>query len=329
MIVYENAPEPAVRSGEFDLAGRRVAVRAVPYAGEAGVSRWRFDPLDRRFVSRPPRGAIAVGPHDPGAWAAALARMQPGTVLVGPGDPAEEIRGAYRAAADGAAAAGRGVYLLEPSPAGLPEGPPEAFIPLFVALPDAPPEGLEGALGRGFAAGCLLPLIPGWTAAPEMIEKTVSTLARSGASFVAGIVPAQDGQARRKIVEARAELDPGVPDDFFENVHHGDWSGEAEAARMLLRQACAARGLASLAPRPLGRGEPAVNSAAAGRLEEKADTLSAREEHRASLLHAAARWIDEWGRDLAPIVKEGNFRKIFPFGEDLAGEAEEALRGGP
>ncbi|HYR46610.1 MAG TPA: hypothetical protein VER78_06355, partial [Thermoanaerobaculia bacterium] len=60
--------------------------------------------------------------------------------------------------------------------------------------------------------------------------------------------------------------------------------------------------------------------------EERADALFGRDEHRASLLHAAARWIDESGRDLAPIVAEGNFRKIFPFVEEVAREAEAAFR---
>ena len=77
-------------------------------------------------------------------------------------------------------------------------------------------------------------------------------------------------------------------------------------------------------PRPVGLHEPAANAAAAARLEEKAQA-SSENEHRAALLHAAARWIDESGRDLAPIAREGNLPKVFPFGADLAREAEEAL----
>jgi len=46
------------------------------------------------------------------------------------------------------------------------------------------------------------------------------------------------------------------------------------------------------------------------------------------LLRAAVRWIDERGRDLKPIVAEGNFRKIFPFGAEIAGDVERALGGG-
>ena len=78
--------------------------------------------------------------------------------------------------------------------------------------------------------------------------------------------------------------------------------------------------------RPVGRLEPAANARAARQLEDRAEALFAQNEHRASLLHAAARWIEESGRDLAPIVAEGNFRRIFPFEDEIAGDAEAAFR---
>ena len=91
-----------------------------------------------------------------------------------------------------------------------------------------------------------------------------------------------------------------------------------------------ARGRASRPFRaePVGLRESAKNAAAAARLEERAQAAH-RDEHRAALLHAAARWIDESGRDLAAIAREGNFGKVFPFGEDIAREAEDALLTGP
>ena len=49
------------------------------------------------------------------------------------------------------------------------------------------------------------------------------------------------------------------------------------------------------------------------------------DEHRSALLHAAARWIDESGRDLRAVLAEGNFRKVFPFAPEVAAEAEKAL----
>jgi hypothetical protein len=326
MIVYESAPEPLVRAGELDLAGRRVAARATPYAGEIGAPRWRFDPIARRFVGRPQEGIVAAGPSDPESWRAALLRAPAGAVLVGPDDAAEPVRGAYRAAAQGAALAGRGVYLLDPAAATLPEESLSDFVALFAMLPRSPiPEALELAARRGLTAGVLFPLIPGWTAEPEELEATLEEAAQAGARFAAGVSPAEDGQARRSLVEARAAIEPDAPEDFFERIHHADWSGALARAQLSLAQACARRGIASLPPRPIGPGEPRANAAAAGHLEEKAEELSARDEHRASLLHAAARWIDEFGRDLTPILEEGNFRKIFPFGEELAREAEEAF----
>ena len=36
--------------------------------------------------------------------------------------------------------------------------------------------------------------------------------------------------------------------------------------------------------------------------------------------------MDESGRDLATVASEGNFRKVFPFGGDVADAAESALR---
>ena len=97
-----------------------------------------------------------------------------------------------------------------------------------------------------------------------------------------------------------------------------------DVAIRLFRLEAARRGLATLPTRPVGRGEPSGNSAAAARLEEIAQDSGA-DEHRTALLYAAARWIDESGRDLSLVVREGNFRKVFPFGA-LAAEAEAAFR---
>ncbi|MGH9368338.1 MAG: hypothetical protein ACRD3M_11755, partial [Thermoanaerobaculia bacterium] len=49
------------------------------------------------------------------------------------------------------------------------------------------------------------------------------------------------------------------------------------------------------------------------------------DEHRAALLRAAVRWIDEFSRDLRPVAAEGNLRKILPFSPDIAVEVEAAL----
>jgi hypothetical protein len=327
VIVFENAPQPCVRAGEFDLAGRRVTARAFPYGGASASAPWSFDPIERLFHLPAAQSRIEVGPHDPEAWRDALARNPAGSVAIGAGHCAEEIRGAYRAAAQGAAGAGRGVFLLDPPASGLPPEPSEAFVAAFVMLPGHPaPEGLAGARERGFLAGVIVPLVPGWTCEVPALQDLIGRAEESGARFVAGVPAAEDGPGRRAVVEVRARLEPESPDEFFERVHHRDGRAETEDARARIREACGGRALSFGMPRPVGHLEPAANARAARQLEDKAEALFAQNEHRASLLHAAARWIEESGRDLAPIVVEGNFRKIFPFEDEIAREAEAAFR---
>lgn len=326
MILFERSATPSVRSGEFEVASRRIAARAFPYAGEVGPSRFRFDPVERRFLSRAADGTVLAGPHEAGAWRTALLRGPSGPVLVGPCSTGEEIQGAYLAAAEGARSSGRAVYLLDPEPSGLPEKPGAVFTALFVRFPglQASNEALEAALARGIPSGWIFPFVPGWTAEPDAVEDLVANAAAVGASFLSLLPLADDGQSRRLAVEAASAAAPERAEGFFERVHHGGSPAELRQARDRFREACAREGLELVPPRPVGLHEPAANAAAAARLEEKAQA-SSENEHRAALLHAAARWIDESGRDLAPIAREGNLPKVFPFGADLAREAEEAL----
>ena len=108
-------------------------------------------------------------------------------------------------------------------------------------------------------------------------------------------------------------------------MHHGDWFSRIGDRLAEARAAAARHGLAALPPRPGGGRGRSGNASAAARLEELADRLEA-DEHRSALLYAAVRWIDDSRRDLAAVAREGNFRKVFPFGPDIAGEAEAALR---
>jgi hypothetical protein len=330
MIEYENASSAPVRCVESEVAGRRIAAHALPYSGEAGAPPFRFDPLERRVVERRASGRVAVGPAASRIWAAAFGRCPAGPVLVGPGSPVEEIRGAFEAAAEGAALAGRAAYLLDPDPAGFPEEPRSAFVSLFAWIPggEARDHRLDAALARSVVAGALLPVIPGWTDQPEFLERWFDNLGETGARFAAPVVVPGGGEDRRVLVEARARVDPASADRFFEKVHHCDWAASVNEGLRRFRAEAARRRIATLPPRPVGAGEPPGNSAAAARLEERAAMLD-EDEHRSALLHAAARWIDESRRDLAAVVREGNFGKVFPFGA-LAAEAEAAFRtGGP
>lgn len=328
MIVYETAAGPSVRAGELLLAGRRLAGRLFPYGADAADAAFRFDPAERRFHFRRLEATVPVGPSDPRPWTEALSRVPPGPVLVGPCAGAEEVRGAFRAAADAALGQGRPVYLLDPEPAGLPEraGPAAVILCSWRAgRPEAAFPGLAAARAAGLRSAALFPYLPGWTGEAAAVEALVAAAADGGAEAITALAPSADGEGRRAIVEARSVAEPGQDERFFELVHHGDWAARLPDSLRRVREAAARRGLASLPPRPVGAREAASNAAASARLEELAE-LSGAGDHRVALLHAAVRFIDESGRDLASVEREGNFGRIFPFGEEIAKEAAAALR---
>jgi hypothetical protein len=325
MIVYESAASPSVRAGEAILGGRRIAGRLFPYGPETGSV--RFDPIDRRFVFPREDVVLRPGPARPENWREALSRIPPGPVLIGPSAEAEPVWGSGLAAAEAALEAGRPVFLLDPAPESLPEGMEDAVV-LCSWRPGNPARafpGLERARAAGAACAAVFPLIPGWTAENDAIEALADTAARGGAAALTALLPATDGEGRRDIVAARSRFEPEEGDRFFEVIHHGDWP-ERQAGRVAAaRKAATDRGLGVLPPRPAGGSEPAGNRTAAARLEERAE-LSDPGEHRAALLYAAIRWIDEFPRDLSAVAREGNFRKVFPFDGEVGGWAEAALR---
>ena len=328
MIVYEAAASPSVRAGELLLGGRRLAGRLFPYGADSADAAFRFDPVERRFLFRRPEATVPVGPSDPRSWAEALSRVPPGPVLIGPCAAAEEVRGAFRAAADAALGQGRPVYLLDPDPAGLPEIAGPAAVVLYSWRAGRPEEafpGLAAARAAGFRCAALFPYLPGWTGEPDSVDALVAAAADAGAEALTALAPSTDGEGRRAIVEARAVAQAGEDGRFFEVVHHGDWAARLPESLRRVREVAGRRGLASLPPRPIGAREAGANAAASARLEELAE-LSVAGDHRIALLHAAVRFIDESGRDLASVEREGNFGRIFPFGEEIAKEAAAALR---
>ena len=330
MIVYEGTGVPAVRVGEALLAGRRIAGRLAPWGFEtAGL---RFDPLDRRFVFPREQPSPRPGPSLVDAWREAASRIPPGPVLVGPpaaeGGGAEPLWGAGRAAAEGAIEAGRPVFLLDPEPEALPSGASAVAVIVCSWRPGRPElafPGLARFRDSAVPRAALFPLIPGWTAEDEAIRALADAAARLGAVSLTGIVPAADGEGRRAIVDARARVEPEQADRFFEVIHHGDWPDRLADRQAAVREVGASRGLLAMPPRPAGRREARGNSEAAARLEERADAPDTGE-HRAALLHAAVRWIDESSRDLSAVAREGNFRKVFPFDGQVGDWAETALR---
>jgi hypothetical protein len=331
VIVYEPAASAAARIGETVVAGRRLAGRLLPYGLDPIGPSFRFDPVERCFKNGRPDTIVLAGPADPEAWREALARIPEGPVLIGPCAPAEEVRGAFRAAAEAAIASGRAVYLLDPEPAGLPVAAGGAAVVLCSWRPGraaAAFPGLAEAHAAGLRAAALVPLLPGWTAEPEELGALIAAARAGGAASLSAIVPASDGPGRRAIVAAREAASGGAADRFFDLIHHGDWPSQMSRRVSAFQSACTAAGLSLLPPRAIGRGTPPGNVRAAARLEELAET-SDRGDHHAALLHAAVRWIDEAPRDLAAVAREGNFRKVFPFPEDIRDEAEAALAAAP
>ena len=328
MIVFEPAA-PLSRVGEAVVGGRRVAGRLLPYGAEAGGRPLRFDPVDRRFVFGKPDLTIPVGPCDPGPWIDALTRVPSGPVLIGPCSWAEPVRGAFRAAAEAALSSGRPVYLLDPEPGAVPDGAGHAAVVLCSWRPGRPEAafpGLAPARAAGLTCAALFPFLPGWTGEADAVEALVAVAKAGGAASVTALAPSADGEGRRGIVEARSVAEPAEGERFFDLVHHGDWSERLADRLEEVRKVVTRHGLAPMPPRPVGRLERPGNAAAAARLEELAERLE-KDEHRAALLHAAVRWIDESRRDLSAVAREGNFRRIFPFSGEIAAEAESALQG--
>lgn len=331
MILYEEGPGPSLRSGELELGGRRIAARAFACSAEIGPPRFRFDPFERRFVPRRTSGVLAVGPSVAAAWASAFARMPPGPVVVEGGCQEEEVRGSYLAAAEGALDSGRGAYLLDPPASGLPRGaaPAEARasrVAVFTWSPGATgPDSdcIEAARRCGIPSGVAWPVIPGWTAALEFVGPYLAAARAAGASFAVAIAPHGTPEFRRLAVEARAAVEPAAAESFFDTMHHSPWEAAEAAALETAAAALKTLGLAPLPPRPAAPSEPVGNWRAASRLEEAARGMT--DEHRAARLQAAVRWIDSCGRDLSTIQREGNFARAFPFGQELAREAESAL----
>ena len=325
MIVYEAASAAAVRVGEALLAGRRIAARMAPYGFETTAV--RFDPVERRFLLPREEPVPRPGPWRTGEWREALSRIPSGPVLIGPFAAAESIWGSGRAAAEAALEAGRPAYLLDPPVEAVPSGAGRAVVLLCswrpgrasLAFPD-----LERLRGKGSPCAVLVPLVPGWTSEEETFSALADLAAREGAASLTGLVPAADGAGRRAIVEARSRYVPEDADRFFEVIHHGDWPDRLAPSIAAARKAASDRGLAVLPPRPGSRGTPEGNRSAAARLEERAELFDPGE-HRAALLHAAVRWIDESQRDLAAVRREGNFRKVFPFDGETREWAESAL----
>ena len=327
MIVYEAAAAPSVRAGELLLGGRRLAGRLFPYGADAADAAFRFDPVERRFLFRRPEATVPVGPSDPRPWTEALSRVPPGPVLVGPCAAAKKSAALIGPRRRRPSGQGRPVYLLDPEPAGLPPtrpeprpwscAPGERGGPKRLSRPggrrarpdfDARPSSRISPAGRGSRAPWRRSSPPPPTPVPKPDGPGAHDRRRGTPGHRPG-APAASPRGRRAILRARPPWRLGGAAPGFSPASPGGGRPPRPG----------------LAPAPsLGAREAGANAAASARLEELAE-LSGAGDHRIALLHAAVRFIDESGRDLASVEREGNFG-LFPFGEEIAKEAAAALR---
>ena len=305
MIEYVEARTlPSARSNRTSRDGASRPTRA---DGGGAAGRRSASTSRGRLVARR-AAAVSVAPAT-GPWAGS-SHVSGGAVLSGPGSaarsgalgPPRGRRGPSRAS----------VYLLDPDPPQFRESSGALFTAVHPGRRTRP-DGDELATGlpgtrRRIPAGVLLRSSRAGPTTPGLVT-LVDGVATAEAGFAAA-VPAKTAAARerRLLVEASIAV-RSTSRTLFEKVHHSDWTSALRDGLRRFRAEAARRGLPAIPPRPVGAGEPAGNSWAAARLEERAVTQE-NDEHRAALLHAAARWIDESGRDLAPVVREGTSASI-------------------
>ncbi len=307
MIVYSGAAPPLVRRGEFHpIAGARARIRAMPYPAfePPGGDPWRGSYRRREETT------VAPGAGSADAWEEAMRNAPAGKVLVGPVPPAELVYGSAAAAVAAARRLGRSAILFETSrrePDEIPAGKDLARVVLWDgALPTAE---FWRAFRGGASAGVALPLIPGWTGDEDFLVELFERAAEAGAAFAAGFALSGDGPSRAAIHADFAERHPDRADAFFDAIHHRDWDAGTRQAAARFRAAAAIAGLPDRTPLLVGGGDHEANARLIDAFEEEARRG---EEPRSSALLAAARRVEDFGRDVADLEREGNLRLLWP-----------------
>ncbi|MGH9440802.1 MAG: hypothetical protein ACRD16_00850 [Thermoanaerobaculia bacterium] len=306
MIVYANGPA-AGRRGEFaPLPGVRSRVRAIPYPGLElpGADLWRGGYLRERKDTE-----VLAGPDSAEAWREVFAGAPPGCVLIGPVADVEPVYGAARAALAAAREAGRGAVIVDDrcEPDRLCDGPD--VVRILVWRSEEGAGFWERAAGgrRGGKSGVALPLIPGWTGEPSFVRDFLARARSAGLDFVAPLEIDPDGHSRAAIHADFTERFPGDADSFFDRLHHRDWAPESARALAAFADEARAAGVPPRAPLPRGRGDYEANLLAREALEREADRTG---EPGASSLRGAARRIEDLGRDLEELTRQGNGRLV-------------------
>jgi hypothetical protein len=307
VIVYEGTSPPTVRRGEFHpFAGARARIRALPYAAfePPGGDPWRG------AYRRESDASVAPAEASPAAWEEALRSAPAGKVLVGAVPPAEAVYAAAGAAAAAARRLGRAVVFVETAGGerdGVPPGPDLARVTLWNGR--LSPDGFWRAFANGAGEGVGIPWIPGWTGEEDFLAEFFSRARNAGASFAVGFALAGDGASRAAIHADFAERDPARADGFFDAIHHRDWEAGTREAAARFEAAAARAGLAARVPLLLGGGDFAASARLVDAFEEEARAAG---EPRSSALLAAARRVEDLGRDVSELEREGNLRVLWP-----------------
>jgi len=322
VIVYEGAAPPSVRRGEFHpLAGTRARIRALPYPAfePPGGDPWRGSYRRREET------AVSPAPRSPDAWEESLRNVPAGRVLVGPVPPAELVYGPAAAAVAAVRRIGRPAVLFETARRErdeIPSGRDLARVVLWDGT--LPAEEFWRAFRAGEPAGVALPLVPGWTGEEDFLGEFFERAAESEASFAAGFSLSGDGPSRAAIHADFAERHPGRADAFFDAIHHRDWDAGSRESAARFRAAAASAGLPDRVPLLVGAGDAEANARLIDAFEEEARNG---EEPRASALLAAARRVEDLGRDVADLEREGNLRILWPPDSPEAKVARAVLAG--
>jgi hypothetical protein len=328
MILFSTGPA-AVRRGEFaPFPGVRSRIRMVPYAG---LDLSGADPWKGGYRRAAEEIEVAAGPDSAESWEETLFAVPPGSVLIGPIAACEKVYGAGAAAIEAARHSGRGSVVVDSfcDARDLPGGPDVVFLAVWRAGEEARLWDRLEARGEG-KAGVALPLIPGWTAEPEFLRSFLARVRAARLDFAAPFEIALDGYSRSAIHADFSSRFPERSDAYFDELHHRDWSDELARARLGFAEEARAAGVPARVPLPRGRRDFEANLRAREALDAEADRSS---EPEASVLRSAARRIEDFGRDLAELARQGNSRLLVSPGtrewrvvEEAIGEPKAALR---
>ncbi len=329
MILFSISGGAPSRRGEFTpLPGVRGRVRAVPYPGyePAGVDAWSGE------YRRPPEEMrIAVAGDSVPEWADSLRGAPPGPILVGPAPAEESVYGAAAAACEAARALGRGVVLVDAplAAARLPESAPAEGLVAVAVWRCGEEERLwreSRTLAGRIPFGVALPILPGWTGEAEYLQGFLRRCREAGVGFVAPLEVDGSGSSRAAIHSDFVRLHPDRAESHFRAIHHGDWGEGVARGRERLRDAAAAEGLAGRAPWPRGSADFESNRLALEALEDAAEGSP---EPRAARLRRAVRVVEDLGRDIEALAREGNGRLLFEPDSPEWSVIERALAANP